>query len=118
MADIAPVLMTVVAKQAMDLMAGPSSRRRRSYSPHTPRRSYHSRSPVRRRRRSASPRSSPVSQSPIPAKSNELHACLVALRAEEDIDMLCHEDALAAEDFTPDVLSMVSVKDLCDLTGA
>lgn len=32
--------------------------------------------------------------------------------------MLHVEDALAAEDFTPDVLSMVSVQDLCDMTGA
>lgn len=109
--------MTVVAKQAMDMIAGPS--RRRSYSPSTPRHSRRSRSRRRHSRRSTSPRSSPPPPpSPIPAKANELHECLVALRNQEDIDLLQHEEALAAEDYTPDVLSLVSVNDLCDLTGA
>lgn len=110
MADIAPVLMTVVAKQVMDLMTG-SSRRRRSFSPSTPRASH-------RQRRSPSLQSSPSSLFPIPAKNEELHACLVDMHRQEDIDLLEYEDALVAEDFTPDILSMVAIKDLCEVTGA
>lgn len=128
-ADLAPVLMSVVTKQAIDMMA--SSSRRRSVSPHTPRRprrysvsphtpcrSRRSRSPSRRHRRhSASPRSSPAPSSPIPPKAQELRSCLVALRDQEEIDLLHIEDTLAADDYTPDVLSMVSAKELSDVTG-
>lgn len=110
--------MTVVAKQAIDMMAGPS--RRRSYSPQTPRHTRRSRSPSRRHHRhdhSTSPRSSPPPSSPIPSKASELHSCLVALRDQEDVDLLHIEDALAAEDYTPDVLSMVTAKELSEVTG-
>lgn len=108
MADIAPVLMTVVAKQAMDMMTRSSSRRY-STSPSTPRRNHHRRSP--------SPRS-PYVAGPLPDKGAELHMCLVDMQHMEGIDLLQYEDALATEDFTPDILSMVAVKDLCELTGA
>lgn len=109
--------MSVVTKQAIDMMA--STSRRRSVSPRTPRRSRRSRSPSHRRHRrhSISPRSSPLPSSPIPPKAHELHSCLIALREQEEIDLLHIEDTLAADDYTPDVLAMVSAKELSEVTG-
>ncbi|KAI0794060.1 hypothetical protein C8Q74DRAFT_1365587 [Fomes fomentarius] len=60
---------------------------------------------------------SPLS-SPLQPDDNELHQFLVALLAKKDIDLLACESQLAALDFTPDILPVVEVSQLKEVTGA
>ncbi len=56
--------------------------------------------------------------SPLQPDDNELHQFLVALLAKKDIDLLACESQLAALDFTPDILPVVKVSQLKEVTGA
>lgn len=101
--SITPLLMTVIVKQAMDMISASGSHRQHSASPS-------------RRRRSASPRSSPPPSSPIPSNDSELHEFLLALLAKKGIDFTSFEEALAAEEYSPGILAAVPVQELCELT--
>nr|GAT48927.1 predicted protein [Mycena chlorophos] len=56
--------------------------------------------------------------SPIPARGQELHSCLLALRDSREVDLLDAEEALAVLDLTPDVIVDVPVPRLMEVTGA
>ncbi|KAJ7051597.1 hypothetical protein C8F01DRAFT_639347 [Mycena amicta] len=56
--------------------------------------------------------------SPVPARDQELHACLVAFREAKDIDMLDAEASLAELELTPDAIVNVPVARLMEVTGA
>ena len=54
---------------------------------------------------------------PLPSKDGELHTLLIAFHDAESINLLSYEEAMIAEDFTPNIIPTVDIKDLCQVTG-
>ncbi|GBE80911.1 hypothetical protein SCP_0306320 [Sparassis crispa] len=61
---------------------------------------------------------SPPSTLGMPHDAADLHSFLVAFLEKKGIDMLSSEDALAAQELTPDIIPEVPLAHLCELTGA
>lgn len=55
---------------------------------------------------------------PLPSKDGELHTLLIAFHDAESINLLSYEEAMIAEDFTPNIIPTVDIKDLCQVTGS
>jgi hypothetical protein len=56
--------------------------------------------------------------SPIPSPTSRLHACLTDFAHVKGIDLLSSESALAKLDLTPDIVPIVPVTRLCEVTSA
>lgn len=63
------------------------------------------------------PRTVVVFDSPAPLAQNELHTCLVGFHGVQGIDILAREETLADLNLTPDIIHLVSISRLQELTG-
>ena len=54
--------------------------------------------------------------SPLPSKDGKLHTLLIAFHNAKSIDLLSYKEAMIVEDFIPDIIPIVDIKDLCQVT--